>query len=173
MSDTSAGFSIAAFAFDGELVGQDFWPDSEFDEQTLDEVGAFLSRHGPVFEAHGTGDRSAVRTKFTSASGTALATVFCRAELVCSLLIMSGQCPAADQTLAGMFIDSVARSSLALQAAESSTPFAAIRTLDQRPLVVVVTWPVNAVTDGEHRLIRTHSLHLAAAFLRRTLSDEP
>jgi hypothetical protein len=72
-----------------------------------------------------------------------------------------------------MFTGSVTRSALALQAAESPTPFAAIRTINERPLVVVVTWPVNNVTDEEHQLIRSHSLHMAAAFLRGVPSDEP
>lgn len=172
MNTANAGFSIGAFAYDGELVGQSFCQFSNLDPEILQDASGFISRNGPVFEVQGTDDGSAVRTKFTSASETAIATVFCRTEIVCSLLILSGHSPDADQAVMRVFTDSAVRSSLSLRAAKGATPFAAIRTFNERPLVVVVTWPVNHVTDDEHQLIRTHSLHLAGAFLRRAASDE-
>lgn len=170
VSDTF-GFYIAAFAFDGEQAGESFWEFSEFQSNALDTYTAYLNNHGAVFDAYWGVEPGSLRTKFTSASGAAIATNYCRDQLVSSFLLLSGQSPSAELTLVKMFIDSVARTSVSLQAAASPTPFTSIAKNKNRPLFVVVTWPTSDVSETEQASVRNIGLHLGAAFIRSSIQS--
>jgi hypothetical protein len=50
-------------------------------------------------------------------------------------------------------------------AAPHGMAFQAALTLRQRPLMIVVPWPDDSISEDDHRLVRDLALHLAGAFL--------
>jgi hypothetical protein len=170
IADSTPGFCVAPFAFDGELLAVDQWPFSKLSSKWLAVCDAFLGSNGSDFNASWAGPLNHIRTRFSSASGTALVTFQVNGTPVSSLALVSGVSEAADIEVLTMFVNSLRGVSLVRSAAKSSTPFEQALRMQQRPLMVVVVWAPTAVSDQDHELVRELSLHIAGAFFQRSTS---
>ena len=72
-ASTDSGFYITPFGMDGEQVGLGFWDASKLSDVWLGVCKEFLNEHGAAFDASWGGNLFEIRTKFTSASGAAIA----------------------------------------------------------------------------------------------------
>lgn len=158
------GFFILPFGMDGEPVGFGFWEQVRLSENWLTVCRDYLNEHGAVFDASWSGNLSHIRTKITSASGTALVTFFVQGKVALSVLLLAGTSPAAEESAAQMFVESLRRSAPVQAATQSPNPFNNIFSAKDRPLMVVVPWPETTVSEQDHKLVRELGLHLAGAF---------
>jgi hypothetical protein len=162
-TSNEAGFHVAPFGVDGEPVGAGFWSSSNLSNEWLRLGSEFLQTHGPVFDSSWDGPLSQIRTKFTSSSGAALATFFVNTKIASSLLLLSGQSPAAEQVVTDMFVDSIKRT-VEQMVVGAPNHFSKIASIKERPLMVVVPWPEADISDQDYDLVRELGLHLAGAF---------
>mgnify|MGYP003325606153 FL=1 len=166
MADSAdSGFYIAPFGIDGEQVGLGFWNASTLSDIWLGVCKEFLNVHGAVFDAPWSGKLFEIRTKFTSASGAAIATFFVRDRVASSLLFLSGHSPEVERTVTEMFIESLRKAVWVQTAALSLHPFLAIASIGERPLMVAVAWPEPTMSEQDNNIVRELGLHLAGAFL--------
>ena len=94
----------------------------------------------------------------------ALVTFTSRGRLTASVLLATGQVAAAESQLLQMFVDSLRRVDVAKSAAASAEPFGKVLTLRERPIMIVVPWPDDAVPDEDHEVVSELAVHLAGAF---------
>jgi len=158
------GFHIASFAIDGELMGMTYWELAKLSGQWLTVCSAFLDAHGPVFHVSWPGQLSHIRTKFTSAEGAALVTLFVNDEMALMAMLASGRSATADAELAAMFVRFLQDLTSVNETAAASDSFSQITTLLERPLMVAVPWPLNSLADSDRDLVTELSWHLAGAF---------
>jgi hypothetical protein len=159
-----AGFYIAPFSIDGTLMGVGFWKRADLSGFWIEVCRDLMKKHGCNFDTFLEKQLSHLRMKLTSAKGTALLTLFAQAKPLSSCLLLSGASKDADQQAVGMFVESIRKTSLVRAASAGLEPFAAIPGLDERPLMVVVPWPDETVSDHDHELVRELGLHFAGAF---------
>src|ERR1700678_2067870 len=84
-ASTDLGFHIAAYGIDGEQAGLGFWEASQWSSVWLGVCTEFVDAHGADFNASWGGKLNEVRTKFTSASGSAVVTFFVRDRVASSI----------------------------------------------------------------------------------------
>lgn len=156
-------FTIAAFALDGEQVGL---AECEFDKLSSNwiDVCSGLSRHyGPVFDTPLQGNLNHVRIKCTSVDGAALVVIYMDNIPASSGAIACGISPAAEMEMLKLFASSV-RASTEPYHREATAPFSDIERLEDRPLLVVVPWPSDAISDQDREIAKELMWHFAAAF---------
>jgi hypothetical protein len=158
------GFYIAPFGIDGKLEGLEFWKASRLSAKWLTACGQFLDEQGFVFDASWPGNLSHIQTRFTSASGAAIVTFMTSGRVAASILLASGYAPAAEHEVIGMFIESLRHVELVRVASGALPSFERVRSISERPLMVVVPWPDPAIPERDHQIVRELALHLAAAF---------
>jgi hypothetical protein len=169
MTARSPGFFVAPFAIDGELAGLAHWEPAALSAEWLGVCDEHLGQYGLCFDASWKGRLSHIRTKLTSASGAALATFWAGGRLALSLLFASGHAPEAESELMDLFTQSLRRMPMVSAAADSSEPFRAVRAIKERPLMIVVPWPDEAISDADHELVQQLATHMAATFFAREL----
>jgi hypothetical protein len=163
-SPAASGFFIAPFAIDGEQQGIGHYDCTKLSKRWLKTCAEYLAHHGSSFDATWGGNLSHVRTKGTVASGAALLTFFVHGTLAASVALAQGDAPAVERDVLTMFTDSLRRVK-AVQSASSASPFSAMLSIQERPLMIVVPWPDETISDDDHELIRELSLHTGGAFL--------
>jgi hypothetical protein len=149
---------------DGEQVDSGFWANSQLSDIWLGVCSEFLKANGAAFDMSWSGKLSHIRTKFTSASGAALATFSVYGKVASSVLLLSGQSPEADRTVAEMFVDALRRTVWTQTAASTPHAFSRVTSIKERPLMVVIAWPESTIAEQDHDLVRELGVHLAAAF---------
>lgn len=159
-----SGFHMTPFGIDGEQVGLGFWNASKLSDVWLGVCREFLKAHGAAFDASWGGKLMEIRTKFTSASGAAIATFCVRDRVASSLLLLSGQSSEVEQTVTEMFAESLRRTVWVKTAASTPHPFSTIASFAERPLMVVVAWPESTLSEQDNNIVRELGLHLAGAF---------
>ena len=168
MSRRPPGFFIAPFAIDGEPAGLAYRESLELSGEWLAMCDEHLRQHGLSFDVPLTGNLSHLRIKFTAASGTALATIRARGRLASSLLLAGGNTDA-DSEVMSLFVQSLRRVQMTSAAAGSSRPFQKVLAIKDRPLMVVVPWPDEAISDDDYSSIQELAIHIAAAFFAQNL----
>lgn len=161
------GFHVAAYAFDGALVGLDHWGRDQLSDTWLAICSEHLAQHGANFDAPWLGKLSHIQTQYTSSAGIALVTFSVHGRPVSSLALLTGQSPAAETEALELFVDSLQRVELVHAAKTQASPFADTLTICERPLMVVVPWPDPTVTQQDHELVRELAIHLSGAFFSR------
>ena len=170
-ASTHSGFYIAPYGIDGKQVDLGFRETSRLSSTCLGVCTEFLNAHGAVFDASWGGKLNELRTKVTSASGSAIATFFVRDGVASSILLLSGQSPEVDHSVTEMFVESFRRNALVQRAASSPHPFSTVAALNERPLMVAVAWPDPTILDQEQELARELGIHLAGAFLSSVMDN--
>lgn len=164
MSPQATGFLVAAFAFDGQLEGAEFWEIGNLSSKWLTTCREHLARHGDSFDVPWAGTLSHVRTKFTAGSGVALVQFSVNEKPVTSMALASGQNTVAEAQALKMFVDSLRRVSVVRTAAGSPEPFQDVLALRDRPAMITVVWPSSGTSEQDHQLVRELSVHLGGAF---------
>jgi hypothetical protein len=162
-----SGFFIAVFGIDGEPEGFDYWDLSSLSEKWLTLCKEFLEHHGSAFDEAWSGPLSHIATRFTAGSGAALATFRVSGRLVALLALASGHSPQAEHEVVSMFVESLRGLDLIRAATSSPKPFQGMLDIKERPLMIVVPWPDESITDQDHNLVRELGLHTAGAFFAR------
>jgi hypothetical protein len=160
-------FLVAAFGIDGELEGTARFPFAKLSGKWLKICEEFLAAHGPVFEAGWSGNLAHIHTRLTSSSGAALVTFSANGKPAASIALASGLSATAELSVLEMFIHSLRRVEAVAAAATADDPFRDILHIKERPVMIVVPWPVAETSDQDHALVRELSTHLAGAFFSR------
>ena len=160
----SNAFHIAAFAPDGELQGTGVWLLSKLSPRWLAVCDNLLT-HGEVFRTSLSGALSHIEIKLTSSNGAGLGMFFVRGSLAISTAYFRGENPQAEEQVLEMLLDSLRSSAIVQSAATSATPFEALRSLNERPLNVVIAWGSSEICEADHQLVRELSNHFAGAYL--------
>ena len=158
-------YHVAAFAADGSLVGVGSW-----DRAALS--AKWLAVGGALVQAAIRSGRAAVPIEqlnhlalhVSQVSGVMLATYYAHDTLAASTLLLPGKALEIEAELIGMFVRSL-RSTEAVTRLQTVEPFAALFSLAERPLHVVVPWAHAAVSEDDHQLIQQLSTHVAGAVL--------
>ena len=167
MEAVKSGFSILSFSFDGEPVGPRFQEFEDLSGKWLDICDQFLKHNGPVFDTSWGKQLARFETKMTSASGSALLTFRVSGQIAASGMLLTGGSPAAEAQVTQMFIESLMRIKLVQNAAKNRpNPFGEIVQTTTRPLLVVIPWPQEPISDEDHGVVVDLSLHLAGAWFR-------
>ena len=157
-------FFIASFGIDGNLEGVGQWEGKNLSPKWAQVCSDLLAAKGPSFEYVWGAPLSHIRTKFTSAQGAAICTFFVNESVASSLMMLAGYNATAEREVAGLFVNSLRAAPLVQQNAGSAEPFAEALSLSQRPLMAVVPFPIETISDQDHSLVRELSLHLACAY---------
>ncbi len=162
------GFFVAPFAIDGRQEGLAFRDCAKLSPKWLALCAAFLKEKGPIFDAAGIGGIAHVRTTMTAAAGAALLTLRVRDRIASSSVLIDGSAPGAQRQVVESFVASMRRIDLVRAAASDPEPFAAALAIRERPLMIVVPWPDENLSDADQDVVRELDLHLAAAFFQCT-----
>ena len=160
-------FTVMPFASDGDPLGSRWWTESELSAKWRTICLDFLSTHGSTFHAHWTGNLGHISTRVTSAQGAGIATFSAHDKLACSMLLLTGKSEMVETHLSDMFIESLRGIELVRMTKRDSHPFETIRTCSERPLMVVVVWPTDQISQRNRDLVKELSLHLASEFFSR------
>ena len=164
------GFFVTPFGIDGYPVGSGFWEYSKLSEHWLSvcqQVSSTATSDAPF-----SGKLSHIRLKWTSATGAAIGTFLVNDKVVCSVLLLTGRSHPSESQVAQMFVESLRRNDTVRIAAGDAKPFEAILTANERPMMVVVTWPQESVSAPDTTLVRELAIHLAGAFFSRSARTE-
>jgi hypothetical protein len=167
MTGRSQGFFIAPFAIDGEPAGLAYREPTELSGERLAMCNELLRQHGLCLDVSLKGNLSHLRIKVTSASGAGLATFWTGGRLALSVMLASGRAPEAEAELMDLFVQSLRRAPIVSAAACSQEPFRMVRAIKERPLMIVVAWPEEAISDEDHELVQQLAIHMAPAFFAR------
>jgi len=167
MNESLSGFHILPFGVDGQPVGRGFWSHFNLSQHWLATCLSHLNANGEVFDAPWPGNLSHIRTKLTSAAGTAIVTFYVSSRIVASSILLAGSSPAAERDVSGMLVESLRNCAQRWESSRSPEAFEAIITAAERPLMAVVAWPESTVSEQDHDLVRELALHLAAAFFTK------
>lgn len=160
-------FHIAAFGVDGDLVGMDMWSSERLSGKWLAICKEYLDRHGSAFDEPWSGPLSHLRTKLTAARGAALVTFSSNGSIVSSLALASGKSEETEKSVLEMFVNSLRQTQPVRVAARTQAPFQQVLQIAERPLMIVVPWAHESISEQDHALVRELSIHLAAAFFLR------
>ena len=164
MTRSGLGFFIAPFSVDGECQAIDYWECAELSARWLAVCAEHLARHGASFDAPWNGNLSHISTKMTAVSGAAIVTFKVGGDIAASVVLADGRSPLAESEVLKMFVESVRKVGVSVAAGTSSHPFQRVLSIEERPLMVVVPWPDDAIAEQDHAAVRELSIHLAGAF---------
>ncbi|MBB6429765.1 hypothetical protein [Algisphaera agarilytica] len=172
MDNQISGFNVAAYTLTGEEVGRGFWEMSSLSPIWVEAGVTFLNQFGDNFPATSWGQElNHIETKLTSSDGAGLGQFYTNGQLSISTLYLAGKDRSVDNEVADLFIQSLEQSDLVRQATTHPQPFASIRSIESRPLVVVFVWGNPEISDQDEELLQELSTHFAAAFFKRSSSD--
>jgi hypothetical protein len=160
------GFWIAAFAAEGELLGKELMPLARLSPKWLAVWRRVLHDHPSTFDGSVGEGLSHLRTKFAAAPGAALVTQYANGHIASSSIYLKGVAAADEEWLLSQFRGSLLRTSMVNAASgDRADAFAALATLSERPVAMVVVWGNPKVSPDDHELIKELEWHLAGSFL--------
>jgi hypothetical protein len=164
---TGPTYFIAPFDVRGELVGLTTRQLSDLAPDWLEFWKQLIGTHGATFQVNlPIPPLQHIAVKLTSTEGAALITFTVRGTPASSAIALSGLNAAAESEILGMWVESLKRVRLVQQAARSeTTPFQSAFGLTERPLYLVVSWPLPQIADSDQELVQELQTHLAAALL--------
>jgi hypothetical protein len=170
MAKREAGFFVAPFSIDGELIDVGYWELQQLSHKWLTLSQDFLRQQGDSFDASWGGPLAHIRIKFTARSGVALETFFVHDRPAASVAMASGRAPAAECQVLRLFVDSLRRVEVVRAAAQSQEPFAKALVIAERPILFVVFWADPSIDEQDHELVKELTMHMAGAFFGPTPS---
>jgi hypothetical protein len=168
MAQPEPGFYVAPFVIDGSPQGIGFWKLAGLSRRWLALCDRQLQEQAsdPSLDGSLGGPLSHLTMRFTAEAGAALATFRVRGRVASSLALVSGASRRAERKVLSLFVESLRRLAAVRATAASAAPFEDVLAIQERPLVIVVPWPVPEITDQDHELVRELALHTAGAFFR-------
>jgi hypothetical protein len=159
------GFFIAAFDVGGNLEGLEHWAKNDLSTKWTVVCQDLLDSKGNNFQYVWKEPLSHVGTKFSSARGAAICSFEVNNQIAMSMSLLSGRDEAADADLARLFFEFLQKLP-SIHGVQSADSFAQILSISERPLMVAVPYPVEAITDQDHKIVQELSLHLASAYFQ-------
>ena len=158
-------FEIAAFGFDGELLGTKTHHVNQLSPRWLSVCEALLRECGEVFRRSMGAQLAHIEIQLTSSNGAGLSMFYVNGVLALSLVLFRGENEEAESTVGRMFVDSLRNSRVVQEATDSPRPFEDLLHLKMRPLFALVVWPPDQLSEVDADLVRELSTHFAAAYL--------
>ena len=162
-------FEVAAFGFDGELLGTKTRQVNHLSPRWLAVCEALLRECGEVFRRSMGAQLAHIEIQLMSDNGAGLSTFYVNGALVLSLMLCRGENEEAELAVGRMFVDSLRKSPLVQTATASPSPFEDLLHFKTRPLVALVVWPQDQLSEVDADLVRELSTHFAAAYLCRPM----
>jgi hypothetical protein len=169
-SGTERGFYVAPFGPDGELLDVGFWAEDTLSSEWLSVCDASLDHAIRDSQRHSWGaELGRIETRVTARSGAALVTFYVDQVVVLSSALLSGRDEAREAEVIALFVETLRSNRLVQLAAgeAATTAFEQVRSVQQRPLAVVVVWHPDSISDDDMGVVRDLALHLAWAFFSR------
>ena len=166
-AEVKASFDVAAFGFDGELIGTGTRQLDQLSPRWLSACDVMLRENGDVFRRSLGAQLSHIEIQLTSADGAALGMFFVNGTLALSTAYFRGESASTETSVMSLFVNSLRNIPQVQEAAESPLPFEALLSVETRPLAALVFWAPSDVDEGDHELVRELSTHFAGAYLCR------
>lgn len=156
---------MAPFACDGELLGVGSWSSGNLSTDWLTRCAALSEFEHPntIHLAQPYNDFSVCSTVV---DGVALATFRYRDTIAASAVISNGQDRLTETDIFRMFLDSIRNVEL-VRLAETNRGFDTLWSIQERPLMVVVPWPIHEMTDSDSEVVTQFSIHFAASLIAK------
>jgi hypothetical protein len=164
--DAEEGFFISVFSAFGDFEGKGWWGYEKLSEKWTALCRDLLVNLGEVFDYQWSDQLSHVRTKLTSAQGVGVCTIFIKDQVVSSMLLMAGKNEAAEQDAVSMYVSSLRDTVPSSMLKQVDGTFSEVASIAERPLMVVVPFPNNEVSEQDQDIVRELSWHFAAAFFQ-------
>jgi hypothetical protein len=162
-----ASLEIAAFGFDGDLLGTATRHVSALSQHWLAVCSELLQESGEVFRRSMGAQLSHIEIQLTSSNGAGLGMFYVNSALALSVGLFRGVSDETESAVLKMFVDSLRNSRMVQVATNSPHPFDELLHLKKRPLFALVVWPPEGMSEVDADLVRELSIHFAAAFLCR------
>lgn len=162
-----SSFSIAAFDPTGALIGIGDKSFNKLSDRWLNIAATYLSENGENFKSSWKNSLAHLTTQFTSTDGVALVTFYANGYLVTSLALFSGKNETAEKSVLQMFVNSLRKTEVVKNNAETETPFNEVFNITARPLMVVIPWADDKISQQDHGLVQELAIHLSGAFFLR------
>jgi len=159
-------FEVAAFDPSGLLLGTSHRQLCDLSEKWLTIATAYLTLHGSNFKADWGGPLAHLVTQITSSDGVALVSFYADGVLVASIALLCGVKSDAELSVLKMFVQSLRKTEMVRASAVDEMPFEDVFQLMRRPLMVVVPWGDERVTEQDDQLVQELALHFAAAYFQ-------
>ena len=166
-AEVKASFEVAAFSFDGELVGTGTRQLDQLSARWLSACDVMLRENGDVFRGSLGAKLSHIEIQLTSADGAGLGMFFVKGTLALSTAYFRGESPSTETSVMSLFVNSLRNTPRVLEATKSPLPFEALLSVQTRPLAALVFWAPMDVDEGDHELVQELSTHFAGAYLCR------
>jgi hypothetical protein len=160
-------YHVAAFVPDGELEGSAELTILNLSPRWLSICSGMLVHYGDNFRASFGGPLGHIELKLVSANGAGLGMFFVHGILATSTAYFRGHNSLSEQQVLESLLSSLRESKLVQSVASSRFPFEALRTLQMRPLHVVIPWAPDTISDQDQGLVQEISTHFAGAYLCR------
>jgi hypothetical protein len=157
-------FSIVAFDPTGTLIGVS---DRRFDSLSKKWIVAaseFLSDKGDNFKASWKGPLEHIETQMTLSEDVGIVSFYANGVLAVSIALLLGRNENIEESVLKMFVNSLRRTNLVQECAESDEPFKEIFSIAIRPLMMVVPWGDERISEQDDGLIQELALHLCGSF---------
>lgn len=161
------GFLIAAFSAFGHFEGVRWREYQSFSHKWIELCGELFSEFGDIFDYTWPGNLAHIRTKFTSDQGVGMCTIFVNGRTASSILLMKGGSIGIEKDVIKVFLESVHTPLLNAPGGRAENGFSELNTISDRPLMAVVPFPNNEISNQDHEIARELGWHMAAAFLQR------
>lgn len=158
-------FEVAAFGFDGELLGTKTRHVNHLSPRWLAVYEALLRECDEVFRQSMGAQLAHIEIQLTSDNGAGLSMFYVNGALALSLMLFRGENEEAELAVGRMFVDSLRSSPAVHTATGSPSPFEDLLHLKTRPLFALVVWPQDHLSEVDVDLVRELSTHFAAAYL--------
>lgn len=166
MSAAENGFFIAAFSAFGHFEGVGLWEYQKLSAKWIGLCRELLDELGDVFDYRWSGNLAHIRTKFTSAQGAGMCTIFVNDQTASSILLLSGRNNDVEKDVTKVFISSVQTPLLNSPLGRAEGGFSELEAIPDRPLMAVVPFPNRETSADDQEIVRELGWHLAAAFLQ-------
>jgi hypothetical protein len=160
------GFFVAAFSAFGHFEGVGSWEYQKLSAKWIGLCRELLDELGDSFDYRWSDNLAHIRTKFTSAQGAGICTIFVNDLTASSILLMSGYNEGVERDVAKVFISSVHTPLLSSPLGRAEAGFSEIKAISDRPLMVVVPFPSQEISADDQEIVRELGWHMAAAFLQ-------
>lgn len=157
-------YFVAAFGLDGEHIGTGEMTFASLSEHWLGVCRSLVEGYGPVFDINLQGTLSHVRLKCTSAEGAALVDIYMRGHLASSAAVVTGDSPIAEEQVLGMFRRSL-ENATSRYFTDQRAPSFDFTAISERPLLIVVPWPNEAVSAQDHEIAKELQWHFAGSLM--------
>ncbi len=168
MSTDVTGLHIAPFSMDGASMGRGYWNEDQLSEDVFSLCKDLVINNESVFRKKLEGPLAHIELHFTSSGRCGIATFYVNGQTALSALCLSEHSTSAEQ-ITGMFVQSARRMSEKMVGTnEGIDGFNEIVSIDGRPLLVVIPWSSEAISDDDFAITREICIHFASAFFAST-----